>query len=268
LLEDRLVIARAAAPWKRRSPEVLMLPLEPQLAPPQGAAQPPAWQPAVTALSAWLAQQQQPGARLHIVLSARFVRWQLLAWQPQLKRPEEWAAYALLRFRHTYGASVDGWRLAYPDPQPGQAVPVSATDVTLLEALQAMAAAHNAQIAQVTPYFSAAFDRWRKRLGRHTAWFGVVEPGHISLCLINKGVWHGLRSVRQTGEGTDWQAVLSPLQAQMGVASGLSFEQEPPLFLAGCSGAPALSTEPGLTWLAPASEPTGAASLNRMAWGV
>lgn len=268
LLEDRLVIARAAPPWKRRLPEVQTLPLAPLGAVPTGTVQPPAWQPAVAALSAWLAQQRLPRARLHIVLSARFVRWQLLAWQPQLKRPEEWAAYAMLRFRHTYGASVDGWRLAYPEPQPGQATPVSATDATLIDALHAAATANGAQIAQVTPYFSSAFDRWRKRLGRHTAWFGVLEPGHVSLCLINKGVWHGLRSVRQTGEAADWQTVLSPLQAQMGVASGLSLEQQPPLFLAGCMGAPPSFADPSTTWLAPANDSVGASGLHRMAWGV
>lgn len=264
LLEDRLVIARAAPLWQRRATEVETVAFEPQ-----ASAQAPAWEPAVAALTAWLAQQPQKRVRLHIVLSARFVRWQLLAWPPQIGRPDEWAAYATLRFRETYGVAVDGWRLAYPDPVPGQAVPASAIDTALIDALQAMGAASGAQIVCLTPYVSAAFDRWRGRLGRGTAWFGVVEPGHISLCLLHRGGWHGLRSVRHTGSSAaGWLAALPPLQAQMGVASGLAFEQEPPLFLAGCTGAPPSRADRDVTWLSPAGDRDAAPALDRMAWGV
>jgi len=264
LLDNRLVIARAAPFWTRRLPDVQTVAFEPQ-----ADTLAPAWAPAVAALSTWLAQQQLVRARLHIVLSARFVRWQLLAWQPQLKRPDEWAAYASLRFRDTFGAAVEGWRLAHPDPMPGQAVPVSATDLALIDALQAMGAESGVQIAQVTPYFSAAFDRWRGRLGRASAWFGVVEPEHTTLCLLHRGAWHGLRSVRHTStSAAGWLAALPPLQAQMGVASGLSLEQELPLFLAGCTGAPPSRADRDVTWLAPAGDRDAAPALHRMAWGV
>ena len=264
LLEDRLVIGRAAPPWSMRRPDVQVLPVEPAAT--DGLAP---WAPAVAALSAWLGAQKGARARLHIVLSACFVRWQLLAWPSQLSRPDEVAAYTAVRFRETYGSAVDGWKLLHADPTPGQAFPGCAVDTALLEALQGLGAVSGTQIAQVMPYFSAAFDRWRGRVGRKTAWLGVVEPGYLTLALLHRGGWQGLRSVRHEGlSAAGWQGVLSALQTQMSVASGLAFAQEPALFLAGCSGAPLAPSDQGFTWLAPGSAREAGAGLDRMAWGV
>ncbi len=263
LLEDRLVIARAAGWGQRQAADVQVLPVPPQ------APEAPAWQAAVAALGTWLAQQARPRLRLHVVLSARFVRWQLLAWPPQIRRPDEWAAFASLRFRETYGPVVESWRLAHPDPVPGRAVPVSAVDADLLDALQGLETTNGAKLVRVTPYLSAAFDRWRGRLGAGTTWFGVAEPGHLSLCLLHGGAWHGLRSVRCTGtSATDWLAACAPLQAQLGVASGLLLEPAPPLLVAGCTGAPPTRADRDVVWLAPAGDLDGAPDLGRMAWGV
>lgn len=263
LLEDHLVIDRPPA---RGAPDTTSLQVLNLAAPVAGA---PIWQPAMDALAAWLREQGLQRAHLHVHLSAHFVRWQLLEWQPRLTQPQELDAYVQLRYRATFGAPADQWRVVHAEPQPGCALPTCAIDEALLTALNELQTIGRARVLHATPYFSAAFDRWRSRLDRQTAWFGAAEPGSLTLGLLHRGVWCGLRAARHHGQGdAGWRSVLPALQAQIGLASGLDLQPAPPLFLAGCGAAPGGRADPGLVWLQPEGGREPAHGIARMAWGV
>lgn len=220
------------------------------------------WQPAVDRLARLLAEEPQPRGALHVVLAGRFARWQLLPWRAELSRPQEFAAFAQLRFREAYGKAAEGWRvLAAPQP-PGHCVPACAVDAALLDALQKAAGAGRARLASVRPYYAAAFDRWRGRLKHGPAWFGVAEDDCLTLGLVRDGDWLGLRAQRLSG---DWREALPGLMAQLGIAAGVD-AAAPPLFMAGEGEAPAVEGAAPLSWLAP-PQGAGAAPL-RLALGI
>lgn len=257
LLERQLVIARG----RRSADAVDVIELAP------AAAATPAWQPAVDALRDWLAREGQKPADLTVRLSTHLVRWQLLPWQDQLARPQERQAYARLRLRATFGAAADGWRVASAPAAPGQAWPACAVDEALIAALQALPG--GGRLRSVAPYFASAFDHWRGRLGRGSAWFGAVEPGALTLGLLQQGHWCGLRTLRLGGAGaTAWLAQLPALQAQIAVGAGLAAAPEAPLHLAGCVEQPAPAGEHPLVWHAPAGAAAAPSGLARMAWGI
>lgn len=261
LLEDRLVIGAAGRRWSGRHGPAEVVDL------PKSDPQAPAWQPAVAALNGWLRERDQKRARLQIFLSSQLVRWQLLQWQPQLARAVELEAYVRLRFRATFGAVADSWRVVHSEPLPGRALPACAIDEALLAELQSLRSAGDTTVVSVVPYFSAAFDRWRPSLGKRIAWFGVAEPGNLTLALLHGGVWHGLRSARHDRQDTaGWRSVLPALQAQIQLASGLDLARTPPVYLVGCGIALDDRRDPGLVWLAAGSGTRP--GIERMAWGI
>jgi hypothetical protein len=260
LLENRLVIGRERRRGDSATDSAEVLELTPAL------DQVPAWQPALVALGGWLRERQLKRAKLQVFLGGQLVRWQLLEWQPQLASPQELKAYVQLRFRATFGAAADGWRVVHAEPVPGRSLPACAIDEALLAELKNLQDTVDATLVSVVPHFSAAFDRWRGSVGESMAWFGVAEPGVLTLGLLHSGVWQGLRSVRHAGS-TDWRAVLSALQAQMQLASGVDVAEQPaPLYLVDCNAELQDSSDPRLVWLSPQSG--GRPGIERMAWGV
>jgi len=264
LLESRLVIGRAGQ--RGRQPENHVVEVAP------AGMHAPAWHPAVAALTTWLREHDLKRARLNVFLSNQLVRWQLLEWQPQLVRPQELEAYARLRFRATFGTAADSWRVVHTEPLPGRALPACAIDELLLAELESLKSIGETSVASVVPYFSAAFDRWRSSVGQKMAWFGVAEPGSLTLGLLHRGVWHGLRSARHTDPSpAGWRSVLPALQAQMQLASGFDFAKEPPtLYLVGCGTDSERSRDPRLVLLAGerGGQSAGYTGIERMAWGV
>jgi len=213
------------------------------------------WQAAVAALAQWLAESKQKEPTLHVHLSGRFVRWQLLPWQAELSRPDELAAYAALRFREAYGKAADDWQVLYAPQPPGETVPACAVDAALVAALRNTCESAGATLAMVTPSFAAAFDRWRSSLDKKAAWFGLIESDGVSLGLLRGGHWTALHSQR-VEQG--WRDALPGMMAQMGIACGLS-DAHVPLYLAGGTGVAMPVADPGFTWLPSHLQPTQAA---------
>lgn len=228
-----------------------------------GAEQAPVWQPAVAALAQWLASKSGKKLAVHLVLSGRFVRWQLLGWQPDISRPDELAAYAALRFQETFGHAAQGWQVMHAVQPPGKAMPACAVDAALLEALRSTCDSAGARLVSVSPYFAGAFDRWRHVLGKKTAWFGLVESDCISLGLLRDGDWLGLQTQRVNAQGCD---ALPGMMAQAGIAAGLP-DPALPLYLAGDS-APPSSAGLAFTWLQPKALAHGTLPGLRMAMGI
>lgn len=222
------------------------------------------WRPAVAELARLLAKKGGNQPTLRIVLSGRFVRWQLLPWRPEITQPKEVAAYASLRFRETFGKAAEDWQVLHAPQPPGKTVPACAVDAALLETLRSTCAGAGAHLAAVTPYFASAFDRWRGVFEGKTAWFGLIETDYLSLALLRNGDWISLCTQHLDG---DWRDVLPGMMAQIGIPAGLG-GAEVPLYLAG-SGEPAAPAESlPFAWLRPEAQVEGGMVGCRMALGV
>jgi len=230
-----------------------------------GASSPlsPPWQPAVAALAQWLATKAGKKPALRVVLSGRFVRWQLLSWRSEISRPEELAAYAALRFRETFGPVADEWQVMFSPQPPGKAVLACAVDSALLEALRTTCKDAGASLTTVSPYFAGAFDHWRHVVGNKTAWFGLIEPDCVSLGLLRDGDWLGLRTQRVNAH---WRDALPGMMAQIGISSGVA-DATLPLYLVGEGVPPTASAGPAFTWLQPKALAQAATPGARMAMG-
>jgi hypothetical protein len=198
------------------------------------------------ALAHWLAAHDAKKSTLHVVLSGRFVRWQLLPWRAELTQRSELATYATLRFREIFGKAADDWQILHSPQPPGKTVPTCAIDLALMQALRATCEAAGARLAVVTPYFASAFDHRRKALAGKTSWFGLIEADCLSLGLLQGGNWVALRSQRLD---EDWRDVLPSMMVQMGIVANLA-DVQAPLYLVGEGGAQAPVPGLSFTWLA------------------
>lgn len=225
------------------------------------------WRAAVDCLAQWLGghNERHKGQRLKVcvVLSGRFVRWQLLPWRAEVSGQGERAAFAALRFREVFGKTADAWSIAPASLAPGRSAPAGAVDGALVAALQKVCADHGAQLQQLTPYFSAAFDSWRSRIKPAAAWFATLEADTLTLGLLIDGRWAALQSQRLGG---DWREPLRALMAQITMASGLA-EPAPALYLAGDLAQPPASADLAFTWLSPQGRAAQTTPGARLAWG-
>lgn len=255
LSANRLALARSSPWWNGASQAC-----DSVACAPQPGAEP--WRAVLDALAQWLADGTARRPVLHVVLSGRFVRWQLLPWRAGIARPRELAAYASLHFREVFGPVAEQWQVLYAASAPGCPVPACAVDLAFMAALRGICATAGARLAAARPYFATASGHWHRRLDRRNAWFGLVEPDHVSLGLLQDRRWTSLRAQRLDG---DWRAVLPRLMAQAGLAAGVA-QEAVPVYLAGAMAQPAGGGELQFFWLQP---PAGRIAPDcRMALGV
>lgn len=223
------------------------------------------WRDAVDLLGAWLSASGKRPGNVQVCLGGRLARWQLLPWRAELSGPAERSAYAALRFRETYGKAAQSWQVLPATLLPGSTAPAAAVDRALVDALAQACSSSGAQLQSITPYFSAAFDAWRKVLAGPAVWFCTVEADTLTLGLLQRGQWTALQTQRMPG---DWHRALQTLLQQMALACEVS---EPlPLYLAGdvAQGAtPATLAGQPCTWLQPQPLHTPTPSGLRLAMG-
>lgn len=231
-LSERRVALAYARPWGRPRPAGEgfrpCLPYEDK----------PAWCAAVDTLTGWLAQQPARRRPVQVVLSGRFVRWQLLPWNDALGRPVELQAFAQARMREAFGPVADQWSVRYAMGRPGRALCVAAVDAALIDALRAACDAAGAALQAVAPYFSTAFAHWQRRIDRRGAWFAVHESDHLSLGLVQGGDWLSLSGCRVDAQ---WRVAMNRLMAQSAILAGVDAAALP-VYLVSDDGA---SQQPG-----------------------
>ncbi len=198
------------------------------------------------------------------MLSGAFVRWQILAWRPELTRPAEVAAYARLRFTETFGKAARDWVVVNSPQPPGKAVPACAIDAAFMQALRTVCLDTGARLDRITPYFASVVDRWCPTLKSGLAWFGAIEPECVSLGLLRHGDWLGLHTQRVQD---NWREVLPGMMARVGIAAGLA-PAAAPLYLTGPG--PRAVSDDGMpfVWLVPRDTMPESAGAYRMALGV
>jgi hypothetical protein len=227
----------------------------------------PSWQPSVALLTDWLGKGD--GRRsLRIHLSARFVRWLLVPWSPQLASKQEVHAYAQLQFRATFGEAAVGWRLGLPQPSPGQPLLVCAVDEALMSTLEQYNAIDGVTVQHIGPHFSAAFDYWRGRMRRKSLWFMVAEPDSFTLALSHGGLWRGVRTQRLSDSDSDWLQQFHSSQTQMRTSWEEDDDAKPPVFVVDYLNTTNKGALPEGQWLKPGGRLRDVSGPARLAWGV
>ncbi|WDY60103.1 hypothetical protein [Pseudomonas sp. PSKL.D1] len=184
----------------------------------------PAWEAALQALSALLAEHAVRGAELRVLLSARYSRFCLVPWSDAIGNPRELDAYARACFENLYGQSLDDWRIVLSPEPAGAARIATALPQALLQGLQALSRHSQLKLRSVQPYLMAAFNRCSAKLAQGDFLFVLAEPRRSVLMLAAGGAW---QQVLAQGCADSDQA----LQALIDRTCELYGEHMPPVYL-------------------------------------
>jgi hypothetical protein len=187
------------------------------------------WRPVVEQLALALSNLPGPDKRIHIRLSNRWARWQLLPAQEHLTSDDDLASFAALQFLNVYGASSQHWQISHSPLRPGKNTPACAIEVALLDTLKEACAANGAKLESVQPYLSSAFDYWNDKIRDKAYWLAVVEPAYVCLLYVANRTWQTVRTQRQH---ISTASQLAAMTEQVRVAAGLP-ENRVPLWIAG-----------------------------------
>ena len=165
-----------------------------------------------------LASIAEKNIDLEVVLSSHFVRLQLLPWQAELGRREEWVAYAGFRFHEIYGSLADAWDIVLSMEPPGRPMVACAVDRALLGALNELARERGWRLRSVEPAFSRAWNRHRGSLRGPAGVFALAEPGRVCAGLSRGGEWFALRN-QIVGELDDALSAMLEQQALLAESS-------------------------------------------------
>ena len=140
-----------------------------------------------------------------VILSNHFVRYALVPWRDELADDEEEFAFTRHCFTRIYGDNAQRWELRLSQQGRVASRLASATDTELLDTLRAMFDRAGIALQSVQPHLMAAFNGFRGRLGKRSAWLALLESGNLCLALVHQGSWQRVRSLRI---GNAWQAEL------------------------------------------------------------
>lgn len=114
------------------------------------------------------------------------------------------------------GGNAADWRLTWDPTPPGQPYLVAVVENALLDDLAATLGRHGLGLAGVRPWLADAWNR--RRPGRASGWYALLEPGRITLLRLLHGQPVALR---QRGAGADIAADLGALLARESLLAGL-----------------------------------------------
>jgi hypothetical protein len=94
-----------------------------------------------------------------------------------------------------------------------------ALDRDLIRQLASLFVRVNVRLTSVQPFLVAAFNRIRRRVGNGSCWIVVEEPGRLTLALIRRGAWIGIRGRRADAS---WRNALPELLERESAFLGLN----------------------------------------------
>jgi hypothetical protein len=133
--------------------------------------------------------------RIEVLLSDRFVRYQILEWRPGVVTRAEWRAYAMHGFTAVHGDTAKDWQFRIDLVPPGRPSLACAIDNTLVETLRDLSSKRASRLVGVRPQFVKLFNR-RHFSAHHKEqiWFAVVEDCHLCLGVQADKTWRVLRN--------------------------------------------------------------------------
>lgn len=188
LCPDRVILARLGRGWRPRVLTKEVLPFQP-------GANGFEWQPSLDALADRLKGAKDESANAVVILSNHFVRYTLVRWDEQLTDPREQEALARICFQKTYGDLANDWTIRMSDEGYGLPCIACAIDRMLPEAIVRTLAPTRLRLTSIRPYFVAAFNQWRRRLGDTRSFLLVAEPGRVCAGLLGDEKWFSVRMI-------------------------------------------------------------------------
>lgn len=207
---DRLIAVRLARGIRRRVLSKEIFPV-----PGPGVD----WQPALPVLSQLLKQPAWQNADTSVILSSRFMRYQLMPAAQAVLSEAERLALARHVYSRTYGESAASLALRVSGGHFGAGSVVCGVEQELLAGLRQAVEASSAKLVSIQPCLMSAFNGWRAALGRQTQWFALVESGVLCTALLHQGQWKSLR-VKRISE--DWLGELQLALRRERIADGLA----------------------------------------------
>jgi hypothetical protein len=160
------------------------------------------WDGAIEALKKHLESLKAERLKVTVVLSNRLVRYALVPFDAALSGPEEQLALARFHFTRIYGERAKTWDLRLSEGAAGRARIASGVDEGLLKALRACFPSDaRPRLVSVQPYLMAAFNSWKKHIGKDGAWLVLLERERACFALASPAGWHSVQSLRvQAGQ--------------------------------------------------------------------
>jgi hypothetical protein len=163
------------------------------------------WRGPLQALQSVLPDMRDSRAEATVILSNQFMRYALVPWSENLANAEEELAYSRHCFTRVYGQVAENWILRVDHGMTGAPRLASAVDADLIDGLHGVFDTAGIPLKSIQPNLMAAFNASRRNMPQNSAWFAVLEPGNLTLGLLDHGHWLQVRSLRIGGV---WHAEL------------------------------------------------------------
>jgi hypothetical protein len=176
-----------------------------------------AWTPALSAFAELLTHATWRGTRVRVALSDHWARYAIVPWAAALSSTTERLAHARQLLASIYGDAVADWEVRLSEGPPQTTRVVCAMPTALLAGVVAACRDSRAKLVSVQPHLVAAYESWRHRLPRSSAWFVALERGSLAAARIGPDGWDRVHTVRI---GSDWARELRRLQTFGRLTSG------------------------------------------------
>jgi hypothetical protein len=139
------------------------------------------------ALTDYLSAGTRRGARLHVLLSQALANFTVAPWSDALLEPRQAEIYLRGAFEAVLGEQAGRLRVASEDRGYREPRIACGVDAAWIEAVERAAAAKQARIEWLGPWFERAWRRHRSRLERGEAWCVAVERSGYAVASVRQG---------------------------------------------------------------------------------
>lgn len=156
----------------------------------------PPWRASLRALETVLLCFANGKTAATVILSNHFLRYTMVPWRAELADAEEELSFARHCFTKVYGKAAQQWVLRLSQETPETPRLAGAVDAELLNGLRGVFDGAGIHLRSIQPHLMAAFNEFKGRLQQRSAWFALLEPGHLCLALLQQGRWSRVCSLR------------------------------------------------------------------------
>lgn len=204
-------------------------------------------------LAAELATAAWQSATVQVVLSDRLVRYFIVDSLPGIQSLGELRRLAEAQFEELFGLPAAEWEICADFAPFSRRFLACALHRALLAALRRLFRRPGHALASIQPFLVREFNRRRRCLRSDPAWFAALERHSLTLALLSRKSWQGLRT---HPFAQDAPALLPTLLARDRISHGESSEPSR-LWLTGGAMAPEAMTSAG---------PLQISSVDSLAW--
>lgn len=170
-------------------------------------------------LEAELAREEWHAASANVVLSDPLVHYFIAEPVPGIRGLDELKLLFASDFEATFGLPAGEWEICADLPPFASRFLACGANRRLLDELRRLFGATGHRLHSIQPFLVREFNQRRHRLGSDLAWFAVTERNSLTLALLSRNTWHGLRT-HWTGE--EGPSLLPTLLARDQVVYGIS----------------------------------------------